>query len=129
MAVFSLGSGSPSEMFSRIQGPTLVLANGVRLNAVHAINEGDTTAYLQLFDAAAASDVTLGKTVPKDTVVIPAAQDSPKDLLAGSVQANFGFNAGSYPLGLVIAATQSRGGKDLVYAGDVHANIARTRVG
>lgn len=78
---------------------TAVLVSGSRcvMAAVKAINTTAAAAYLQLFDAAAVADVTVGTTVPR-WVVKSAANDpsTDPDLPAGGLK---------FMNGIVIAST------------------------
>lgn len=82
-------------------GATAVLIHGgaIILTAAQAINTTSADAYLQLFDAAAAADVTVGTTIP-DWVVM-------SDFGAGLVSASDGLPTDglSFRLGLVAAST------------------------
>ena len=77
----------------------LIQTGGLILTAVHAINTTVADAYIQIFDAAAAADVTLGTTVP-DWVVM-------SDFGVGLVSVSDGLptHGLSFRLGLVAAST------------------------
>ena len=77
----------------------LVHTGAIILTAAHAINTTGADAYLQLFDAAAAADVTVGTTIP-DWVVM-------SDFGVGLVSQSDGLptNGLSFRLGLVAAST------------------------
>ena len=77
----------------------LVQAGALILTAVHAINTTSADAYIQLFDAAAIADVSLGTTIP-DWVVM-------SDFGAGLVSEPHTLPAAglSFRLGLVAAST------------------------
>ena len=126
MAVLHLAGGSPNIALDRLRGPTVVNDSGARLNGIHAINESARPVFLQVFNAAKASDVTIGKTIPNEILPIPPADEFG---LAGRHGENYGINAPNYGLGIVIAATHSSHGGDLVQAGDVHANVKSTPSG
>jgi len=87
-------------------GATAVLIHGgaIILTAAHAINTTAADAYLQLFDAAAASDVTVGTTIP-DWVIM-------SDFGAGLVSQDdmLPANGLSFRLGLVAASTTTATG-------------------
>ena len=77
----------------------LVQAGALILTAVHAINTTAADAYLQLFDAAAIADVTVGTTIP-DWVVM-------SDFGVGLVSVSDGLPSFglSFRNGLVVAST------------------------
>lgn len=56
---------------------TLIRTGQVFVNFLTAVNTTGSAAYIQLFDAAAAADVTLGTTVP--TLVFKSAASDPMD--------------------------------------------------
>lgn len=95
----NLGIGRVIEMNS--VGSTAVLVTGcaheVTVTAIRAINTTAALAHVQLFDAAAASDVTVGTTVPRWVVTSAASSASDGDGLA-----NGGIR---FVNGLVIAST------------------------
>lgn len=72
----------------------LVRAGKIEVGVVEAINTTAAAAYLQLFDAAAAADVTPGTTLPR-YVLKSAANDPAASSLEGWV----------FQLGLVVAST------------------------
>ena len=77
----------------------LIQTKALILTAVHAVNTTGADAYIQLFDAAAAADVTLGTTVP-DWVVM-------SDFGVGLVSVSDGLPTYglSFRLGIVAAST------------------------
>jgi hypothetical protein len=72
----------------------LVKSGKITVDMVHAVNTTGAAAYLQIFDAAAAADVTVGTTLPM-IVVKSAASDPAEILLDGCV----------FQLGVVVAST------------------------
>jgi hypothetical protein len=57
-----------------VTNTVLLLAKGyTRLASVNVLNANAAIVYLQLFDAAAAADVTIGTTVPDKTIKIEAS--------------------------------------------------------
>lgn len=78
---------------------TLIQTGALILTAVHAINTTGADAYVQIFDAAAAADVTLGTTVPAWVVM--------SDFGIGLVSASDGLptNGLSFRNGIVAAST------------------------
>jgi hypothetical protein len=72
----------------------LVKSGKIDVDLVHAINTVAAASYLQLFDAAAAADVTVGTTLPH--VVLKSAASDPADLL---------LDGCVFQLGVVVAST------------------------
>ena len=72
----------------------LVKAGKIEVDIVHAVNTAAAASYLQLFDAAAAADVTVGTTLPR--VVLKSAANDPAELL---------LDGCVFQLGLVVAST------------------------
>lgn len=80
----------------------LVLGNRVKLHSLHVDNSANSAkSYLQLYDAAAAADVTVGTTTPDKTLFVPAS---------GAMDFNWGKEPIKFSRGLVIAATTTVGG-------------------
>ena len=91
--------------YSRVESDSLggtavlVVGKGCELGWVNAINTTGAAAFIQLFNAAAAADVTLGTTVPD--LVVPSAASS----------AGFQTNIETeFPLGIVAASTTTVAG-------------------
>lgn len=81
--------------------PILVATGDRNVFSVDAYNgQGATDAYLQMFDAAAAADVTLGVTAPRWVLPVPALGGN-----APAYQVPIPFD-----LGLVVAVTSTPGG-------------------
>lgn len=55
---------------------TLLVGYRCTLGEVHGINTTASKAYVQLFDAAAVSAVTLGTTVPRRVLTVPASDSA-----------------------------------------------------
>lgn len=75
----------------------LVQAGNWAIVGWNLINTNSTNAYLKIFNAASAADVTLGTTTPEDTLCIPAAGTS---VLSNEDKYQIGCS-----LGIVIACT------------------------
>lgn len=80
---------------------TLLVGRKVTLTEVHGINTTGAKAYVQLFDAALATDVTLGTTIPLRVLTVPA---SDSDTLT------FPDEGLVFDLGVVAAATTTATG-------------------
>lgn len=80
---------------------TLLRSGRVAVSWTHAVNTTAAAAYVQLFDAAAASDVTLGTTVP--TYVLKSAASDPSE---GALP----HNGLVFALGIVAASTTTATG-------------------
>lgn len=78
----NLGIGRVKESNSVGSTATLVVGHACTVVAVRAINTTAAAAYVQLFDAASASDVTVGTTVPRWVVASAANSTSDGDGLA-----------------------------------------------
>lgn len=79
---------------------TLVKASPGQIYGYYFTNPNDAISYVQLFNAAATADVTLGTTAPKLSFGLPAQGG-----------ANQQFNEGiEFPLGIVVAVTTARAG-------------------
>ena len=91
--------GSAVESNSLAGTATLIQGGALILTSVMAINTTGADAYVQLFDAAAAADVTLGTTVPRWAVM--------SDFGAGLVAVSDGLptNGLSFRNGIVAAST------------------------
>ena len=141
MSALFLGPGSANAAFDNLQGPVAVgpknlltgalIPGPVRINGIHAVNEGDDQVFLQLFNVATTSAVVLGTTVPQDVVMVPGATEDDLGLRrsVGWTAEDYGINAPNYSNGLVVAATMSRNGNDLANFGDVFANFKTTAIG
>lgn len=80
---------------------TLLRSGRVALSWVHAINTAVAASYLQLYDAAAAADVTVGTTVP--TYVLKSTASDPSE---GALP----HNGLVFALGVVAASTTTATG-------------------
>lgn len=89
-------------------GSTAVLVNAAarRLHGVHVTNINTADSFIQIFDAAAAADVTVGTTAPKQSYLIPGSD--------GTNRTGFDKDLGMAPIllsnGLVIAVTTTHAG-------------------
>lgn len=101
---------------------TLVRKKGALVTAWSVVNKAATLSTVQLYDAAADTDVTVGTTVPKWSIVVP-----------GNATANMGDGNNlvldrplQFDLGLVIATISGMQdtGNTAVGAGDLNINIA-----
>ena len=90
-----------------VTGVTELLQTGYTiLESAEVENINTTPVYLQLFDAAATTDVTLGTTTPTDTRMIPAGAGTPNNtarLFGNDIRRRFGA-------GIVYAITTTRSG-------------------
>lgn len=90
-----------------VTGVTELLAKGcVELNSVEVENPNLTVVYLQLFDAVATGDVTLGTTAPTSTRLIPAGLGGGDN----GVRIIESARPPRFELGLVYAITTTRSG-------------------
>lgn len=97
----------------------LVLGNKLKVIGLQVDNFANTArSYLQLYNAAAAADVTVGTTTPDKTMVIPGS---------GAMDFNWGQSPLDFSRGLVIAATTTVGGSTDPTAG-VLVNIDYERM-
>ena len=80
---------------------TNVTAGVARVTKVIAMNTSAATAFVQVFDLAAA-DVTLGTTVPKYQILLAAT--------TGFVELDFGSEADSFLIRMSAASTTTTGG-------------------
>lgn len=103
-------------MSTRLQANSVVetkaLLIGVRCAAtmIHAINTTASAAYLQVFDAAAAADVTVGTTVPTLVVTLAASASADIHVAEGALFEN----------GIVVAGTTTATGNT---GAAVHARV------
>jgi hypothetical protein len=81
---------------------TLVKAGTVKLGGYHLLNTTAAVAYLQIFDAAAAADVTLGSTTPTLSLGLIAS--------GGAVLAPSGWKGIQFTKGIVVAGTTTVNG-------------------
>lgn len=91
---------------------TLVRAGRVMIGTVVCHNENAATRYLQLFNAAAVANVTLGTTEP--TVNIPITTDAMQEIE---------LNGTTFDLGLVIALTTATRGATTGGTGNIVIEI------
>lgn len=85
---------------------TLVKTGSVRLITMEFQNINTVDVFLQLYDAAAAADVSVGTTTPKQSYCIPASDGTNRSL---SVK-DWGDRGLRFLAGLVIAATTTAAG-------------------
>lgn len=99
-------ASTPSYTASGTATATLLRSGSVTLHAVEAENINTTIVYVQLFNAAAATDVTLGSTAPDQTYMIPqgGGAAAPTSRLI-DFSTPLGFDKG-----LVYAVTTARSG-------------------
>ena len=81
--------------------PLLVLGSRVRIFSIHVENSNATKSYLQLYNAAAAADVTVGTTTPDKTLFVPPN---------GAMDFDWAQDTVKYGNGLVVAATTTADG-------------------
>ena len=79
----------------------LAVGHAVALHALEVQNPNGSDGWLQLFDAAAAADVTIGTTAPKQSYLIPNN---------GANDKAFGDNPIGFELGLCYAVTTTATG-------------------
>lgn len=85
-------------------GATLTQIDAAGIKALlggNIFNGSAATAYLQMFDAAAVGNVTLGTTAPDLSIGIPTGQQVPIIVIGDGIL---------FRLGIVIAFTTTRGG-------------------
>ncbi len=88
---------------------TLVSAKPIQTSCLRMVNEDSAARFVQIFDAAAIADVTLGTTVP-DWVLVAAAGGQDDSLKSGL----------SFKKGIVAAATTTATGNTGAAASKVH---------
>lgn len=96
-----------STFYDEIANATLRLISGrgTLLFSTEASNVDNDTYFLQLFNAAAIADVTLGTTTPNHSLLIPAGDGT----LHGAMDKHWNPPL-DFPLGLVYAITTTAGG-------------------
>lgn len=99
-SVGEIGAGRPYFQAAVADTPKLVNAGATILCSLHLHNTTAADAFLQCFNAAAVTDVTLGTTAPDFTVPLTANAIT-------SLPFAFGIN---FPKGLVIAGTTTATG-------------------
>lgn len=82
------------------------VAYPTNLITVHAYNTSTSDCYLQLFNAAAASDVTLGSTAPTQSYLIPGASGTN----AGAYELPLDFPGIQFTTGICYAVTSTKNG-------------------
>jgi hypothetical protein len=100
-SIHDIGSGQTYFVAALDNDPLKLVATGPRLLlTIHIHNNTDAVAFVQVFDAAATTDVTLNTTVPTLSFGV-----------AASGVANYEFSRGAnFPLGIVIASTTTATG-------------------
>lgn len=84
---------------------TLVRTGYLHLHSIEVENPNTSQVYIQLFDAAAATDVTLGTTTPTQTYAIPAGDGTENGVRTKHFESPLRFGSG-----LVFAVTTTRNG-------------------
>lgn len=105
--------GAHPVFYPAVTGKTLVRSGPIQLCSFNIDNETGGNAYLQMFDAASITDVTLGTTLPDRSFIIRGN---------GTAQNAYSVNPLNFLKGLVIAATTTATGSTLVNTGIV-ANL------
>lgn len=100
MAIFASETYHPSTALTEVL--KTVRAVPVVLTGLHITSQNTVDTYVQFFDVANEGDVTLGTTIPKMSLLVPAAAASNK---AGGLSEIPGGGAVAFSYGMVIAAT------------------------
>ena len=74
---------------------TLLVGKAAALLDFHGINTTASLAYIQLFDAVAAANVTVGTTVPRRVLTVPASGSASDTLPAEGLKFDLGIVAAS----------------------------------
>jgi hypothetical protein len=91
---------TPVTYSGQTNGKQLVSATAGKFGGYYIYNPNSSVAYMQVFDASAAANVTLGTTAPKLTIGVPATSAANLEITKGARMQN----------GIVMACTTTAGG-------------------
>lgn len=102
------------ELHENLAALAVVAAGPTRLRGVYALNVDNELSWIQIFDAAATGDVTLGTTAPDMSIPVAAS--------GGTREITFPEEGVTFNAGIVVAATKGASNSTAADAG-VHANF------